>query len=172
MPDKSCKQAAKRPLTPAQQRAWLSYMQVYHRLEYEMNRQLQSECGLSLGDYTVMNALSHVPRHRLQLTSLAVAVGWELSRLSHHLRRMEKRGLVEWVASALDGRATDAVLTSHGWKALQQAAPRHVESVRRLVFSDLTTTEVAELADILSEIYDTIIREGTLPRPELPPPAA
>lgn len=50
MPGKSCKQAAKRPLKPAQQRAWLSYMQVYHRLEYEMNRQLQSECGLSLGD--------------------------------------------------------------------------------------------------------------------------
>ena len=49
-------------LTPSQQRAWLNYMQVYHRLEYEMNRHLQAECGLSLGDYTVMNALSNAPR--------------------------------------------------------------------------------------------------------------
>ena len=36
----------------------MNYMSVYHRLEYEMNRHLQAECGLSMGDYTVMNALS------------------------------------------------------------------------------------------------------------------
>jgi len=42
-------------LNPSQQQAWLSYMRVYHRMEYEMNRQLPSECGMSLGDYTVMN---------------------------------------------------------------------------------------------------------------------
>ena len=30
-------------LDPSQQQAWLSYMRVYHRMEYEMNRQLQSD---------------------------------------------------------------------------------------------------------------------------------
>jgi hypothetical protein len=77
-------------LTPAQQRTWLSYMQVYHRLEYEMNRQLLAECAMSLGDYTVMNALSSTDGHRMQLTSLATMIGWERSRLSHHLQRMTK----------------------------------------------------------------------------------
>jgi len=37
-------------LTAPQQRTWLNYMRVYHRMEYEMNRQLQAECGLSLAD--------------------------------------------------------------------------------------------------------------------------
>ena len=69
------------PLTGSQQRAWLNYMRVYHRLEYEMNRHLQTECGLSLGDYTVMNALSHAPERRMQLTNLANTIGWERSRL-------------------------------------------------------------------------------------------
>ena len=121
-------------LTPSQQRAWLSYMQVYHRLEYEMNRHLQAECGLSLGDYTVLNALSNAPGHRLQLTSLATTIGWERSRLSHHLQRMTKRSLVQRITSESDRRATDAVLTPAGWDVLRAAAPRHVAWVRQHLF--------------------------------------
>jgi DNA-binding MarR family transcriptional regulator len=153
-------------LTPSQQRTWLSYMQVYHRLEYEMNRQLLADCGMSLGDYTVMNALSIADGSRMQLTRLATMIGWERSRLSHHLQRMTKRGLVDRVQSETDGRATDAVLTDAGWESLQAAAPKHVAWVRRLFFSDLDGGQEAELAGILTAVYETIIREGTLPRPD------
>jgi DNA-binding MarR family transcriptional regulator len=153
-------------LTPSQQRTWLSYMQVYHRLEYEMNRQLLADCGMSLGDYTVMNALSIADGRRMQLTRLATMIGWERSRLSHHLQRMTKRGLVDRVQSETDGRATDAVLTDAGWESLQAAAPKHVAWVRRLFFSDLDGGQEAELAGILTAVYETIIREGTLPRPD------
>jgi DNA-binding MarR family transcriptional regulator len=153
-------------LTPSQQRTWLSYMQVYHRLEYEMNRQLLADCGMSLGDYTVMNALSIADGRRMQLTRLATMIGWERSRLSHHLQRMTKRGLVDRVQSETDGRATDAVLTDSGWESLQEAAPKHVAWVRRLFFSDLDGGQEAELAGILTAVYETIIREGTLPRPD------
>jgi DNA-binding MarR family transcriptional regulator len=90
-------------LTPSQQRTWLTYMRVYHRLEYEMNRQLQAEFDMSLGDYTVLNALSNSAEHRMQLTSLATLIGWERSRLSHHLLRMTKRGWVDRVQSNVDG---------------------------------------------------------------------
>ena len=152
-------------LTPSQQRAWLSYMQVYHRLEYEMNRHLQAECGLSLGDYTVLNALSNAPRHRLQLTSLAITIGWERSRLSHHLQRMTKRDLVQRISSETDRRATDAVLTAAGWEAVKAAAPLHVAWVRQIFFSDIRAEQEADLADILSTVYENILREGTLPRP-------
>jgi DNA-binding MarR family transcriptional regulator len=153
-------------LTPSQQRTWLSYMQVYHRLEYEMNRQLLADCGMSLGDYTVMNALSIADGRRMQLTRLATMIGWERSRLSHHLQRMTKRGLVDRVQSETDGRATDAVMTDAGWESLHAAAPKHVAWVRRLFFSDLDGGQEAELAGILTAVYETIIREGTLPRPD------
>lgn len=140
-------------------------MQVYHRLEYEMNRQLLADCAMSLGDYTVMNALSSAAGHRMQLTDLATMIGWERSRLSHHLQRMTKRGLVERIGSETDGRATDAVLTDLGWESLRSAAPKHADWVRRLFFSDLDSSQESQLADILSAVYETIIREGTLPRP-------
>ena len=158
--------AEKRWLTPVQQRTWLNYMGAYHRLEYEMNRQLQAECGLSLPDYAVMNALSNAPGRRLQLSTLATTIGWELSRLSHHLQRMAKRGLVDRVRSDVDGRATDAVLTDEGWKALRAAAPKHVAWIRRLFFSDLSDDRAGQLADLLAGVYASLLREGTLPAPE------
>ncbi|HYO00451.1 MAG TPA: MarR family winged helix-turn-helix transcriptional regulator [Mycobacterium sp.] len=153
-------------LTPSQGRTWLHYMRVYHRLEFEMNRQLQAECGLSLADYTVMNALSAASGRRLRLSQLATTIGWERSRLSHHLLRMAARGFVDRVQSDTDGRATDALLTDAGLKTLRAAAPKHVAWVRTLFFSDLDEDRVVELGDLLGEVYQTILREGTLPTPD------
>lgn len=152
-------------LNTSQQRTWLNYMQVFHRLEYEMNRQLLTDCGLSLADYTVMNALSHAPQRRAQLTALATTIGWERSRLSHHLQRMTGRGLVDRVKSDSDGRATDAVLTDAGWDELRAAAPLHAAWVRKAFFTDLDAQQEAELADALAVVYESILRVGTLPRP-------
>lgn len=154
------------PLNASQQRTWLSYMRVYHRLEYEMNRQLLADCGLSLSDYTVLNALSQAPGRRTQLTSLATTIGWERSRLSHHLQRMTGRGLIDRVRSDTDGRAIDVVLSEAGWGLLESAAPLHAEWVRALFFADLDGQQEAELADILETVYDSILRAGTLPRPD------
>lgn len=153
-------------LSAPQQRTWLNYMRVHLRLEYEMNRQLQAECGFSLADYTVMNALSDAPAKRLQLSQLATTIGWERSRLSHHLQRMATRGFVERAQSTTDGRATDAILTADGVKALRIAAPKHVAWVRTLFFSELDASRTEELGDILGEVYATILREGTLPSPD------
>lgn len=153
-------------LSPTQQRTWLNYVQVYHRLEYELNRQLQAEFGVSLADYTVMSALSSEPGRRLQSSRLATRIGWERSRLSHQLRRMETRRLVERIASKTDGRATDAKLTPQGWRLLKSAAPKHVAWVRTLFFSDLDDASADKLADLLGEVFETILRKGTLPRPD------
>lgn len=142
-------------------------MRVYHRLEYEMNRQLQAECGMSLGDYTVMNALTNAPRRRAQLTSLATTIGWERSRLSHYLQRMSTRGFLERVPSETDGRATDVVLTDVGWRAFRSAAPKHAAWVKQLFFADLTYGQENALADILTAAYESILRVGTLPRPDI-----
>lgn len=159
-------ESADYPLTERQQRAWLSYMRVHHRLEYEMNRQLQADSGLSLGDYTVMNALSQAPGRRLGLSALASTIGWERSRLSHHLLRMAQRDLVERTASASDGRGTDAVLTATGFRTLKAAAPKHAAWVRRAFFADLDVKREAALADVLGAVYENLLREGSLPHPD------
>ena len=156
-----------RRLNQTQRRAWLSYMRVYHRLEYEMNRQLQKDCQLSLSDYTVMNALTLAADSRAHLTVLATTIGWERSRLSHHVERMSRRGLVERRPSESDGRATDVVLTAAGRHAFESAAPQHAAWVATSFFSDLDTDQQDQLADILGVVYESILRHGTLPRPDL-----
>src|ERR1700757_4398778 len=87
--------SAFRTLRPDQQRAWLAYMRVQLRLAYEMNRQLQADSDLSLSDYDVLNALSDSPDGRMQIKGLAARIGWERTRLGHHVRRMNQRDLVK-----------------------------------------------------------------------------
>src|SRR6478752_7915236 len=99
--------SAFRTLTADQQRTWLAYMRVQLRLTYEMNRQLQADSNLSLPDYDVLIALRYAPRGQMQITELAAGIGWERSRLSHHLRRLESRGLVDLRPAESDRRATE-----------------------------------------------------------------
>jgi hypothetical protein len=54
-------------------------MQVYHRLVYEMNRQLLADCATALSDCVVMNALSSASGHRMQPDNLGTMIGWERS---------------------------------------------------------------------------------------------
>jgi DNA-binding MarR family transcriptional regulator len=69
---------------------------------------------------------------RLQITDLAALIGWERSRLSHHLRRLGDRGLTKRIQSEDDGRATDAVLTRKDMNAIAEAAPGRAALVRKL----------------------------------------
>jgi len=152
-------------LTPAQQRAWLAFIRLRLRLTYEMNRQLQAEANLSLADYDVLNALRYEPEGRTQITALAIRIGWERSRLSHHLRRLEGRKLVELRAAPTDRRATEITLTGQGWAEITQASTGHVELIQRLFFDGLPDELVEPMTVALESIYDNVIERGTLPRP-------
>jgi DNA-binding MarR family transcriptional regulator len=147
-----------------QQRAWLAYIRVQLRLSYEMNRQL-ADSGLSLPDYDVLTALSVADEGRLPITMLAAQIGWERSRVSHHVRRMSDRGLVSSGLSPADRRVTEVTLTSQGRQALKEAAPGHVDLVRRLFFGGLPADLVGPLAEALESVYANIIRHGSLPPP-------
>jgi DNA-binding MarR family transcriptional regulator len=148
-----------------QRRAWLAYIRVQLRLAYEMNRQLLTDSELSLPDYDVLAALSVAGEGRMQITVLAAQIGWERSRVSHHVRRMSTRGLVSCGISAVDRRATEVTLTARGRQALQEAAPGHVDLVRRLFFEGLPEGLLGPLSEALESVYANIIRQGSLPPP-------
>jgi DNA-binding MarR family transcriptional regulator len=130
-----------------QQRAWLAYIRVQMRLAYEMNRQLLADRDLSLPDYDVLTALSVADGGRMPITVLAAHIGWERSRMSHHVRRMSARGLVTCGLSAADRRVTEVGLTGRGRQALEDAAPGHVDLVRRLFFGGLPDGLVRPLSE-------------------------
>ena len=155
-------------LSEEQQDTWFAYMRVVLRLTYEMNSQLQRDSDLSLPDFDVLNALADSPGERLQLTALAARIGWERSRLSHHLQRMSDRGLVERSPSATDRRATDAVLTDAGRAAQASAAPPHAAFVRQMFFDGLDPALLTPLRTALEQVHEQVLTHGTLPRPGQP----
>ena len=150
-------------LPPAQKRAWVTFMRVQLRMNYEMNRQLQRDSDLSLADYHVLNALSTAPNQRLQITELAAEIGWERSRLSHQVRRLCERGLTDRVQSEDDGRATDAVLTKKGFNAIVAAAPDHAALVKKLFFEALPDELVSPFTAALEHIQASLNLNSSLP---------
>src|SRR5258707_6694762 len=102
-----------------------------------MNRQLLACSGMSLPDYDVLTGLSVAEGGRMSITVLAAQIGWERSRVSHHVRRMSARGLVTCGLSAADRRVTAGTPTAPGWQAPQEAAPAHVELFPRPFFRGL-----------------------------------
>jgi DNA-binding MarR family transcriptional regulator len=143
-------------LDDRQQQVWRAWLQVGSRLPAALNRQLQRDSELSLQDFDVLVQLTDVDEGRVRVSALAAALGWERSRLSHHVTRMERRGLVAREECDDDGRGAFVVLTPAGRAAIERAAPGHVRTVRSLVFDALAPAEVDALGDVLAAVLDRL----------------
>ena len=147
-------------LTDHEQRAWRGLVQMTSRLDARLNRELQQSSGLSLADYNVLVLLTEAPDGRLRMFQLIDDLQWEQSRLSHHLARMQRRGLVAREECATDRRGAFVVLTGPGRDAIEQAAPGHVDLVRHLVFDGLSADEVATLESIVGRVLSRVTAPG------------
>jgi DNA-binding MarR family transcriptional regulator len=132
---------------------WRTFRQMNAELLAHLGRRLVADSGLSEGDYGVLVHLSEAPEGRLRAFELVAALQWEKSRLSHHLRRMEGRGLVERHDCTSDARGAHVQITDLGRSAIGAAAPQHVADVRRYFIDALTP----EQQDMLSEISETVL---------------
>jgi DNA-binding MarR family transcriptional regulator len=139
-------------LDAGEQRAWRAWLDAHAFLSARLNRELQSGSGLSLSDYDVLVHLTDVPDGRLRAFELGQGLQWEKSRVSRQVSRMAERGLVAREAAPEDGRGAYVVLTSAGRRAIEEAAPAHVELVRRLLFDGLTAADVRRLEAIAGSV--------------------
>ncbi|WP_306207494.1 MarR family winged helix-turn-helix transcriptional regulator [Actinoplanes sp. RD1] len=143
-------------LADDEQRAWRAYLRMQARLTTELNRQLQATSQLSLADYDVLVKLSDTPSGRLRPYELQRELDWEQSRLSHHLSRMQRRGLVRREECDDDGRGAYIVLTETGREALTAAAPGHVGAVRNLFFDALQPGDAEVLHRLTTQILNRL----------------
>jgi DNA-binding MarR family transcriptional regulator len=79
-----------------------------------------------------------------------------LPRLSQVVARMEQRGWVRRAPDPADGRYTLATLTDRGRAKVAEAAPGHVQEVRRLVLDPLTSTQTRQLRETSRRIMRAI----------------
>jgi DNA-binding MarR family transcriptional regulator len=140
-------------LTEREHHAWRAFIRLQAELRTRMQRELQRTTGLSISDYEVLVLLSEAPGRRMRAYEIGAQAGWEKSRLSHHLTRMEQRSLVERQPCEHDTRYADIVLTERGHTAIVEAAPLHVAHVRSIFFDALSDEQV----DALSDAADTVL---------------
>lgn len=148
---------AGRWLSKREERAWRALQFMQMRLDAELARQLASESGLSYPDYLVLVALTDLPDGRMRLFELADVLGWEKSRLSHHVGRMAERGFVRKEKCGSDRRGAHVVVTARGRREIKAAAPGHVAAVRRLFVDHLTPAQidaVGEAAEVVLAALD------------------
>ena len=137
-------------------RAWLKLAGVMLKLSPALDSQLQRDCDLTHFDYLCLAMLSESDDRTLPMSELAARTNASLSRLSHVISKLEKRGWVARTPSPHSRRVTLVSLSEEGWKVLVDAAPGHVETVRSLVFDDLSREDVAALERIAGHIVERI----------------
>jgi DNA-binding MarR family transcriptional regulator len=134
--------------TAEELRTWREFIETTEALRSELSSRLQSESSLSPGDYAVLLALSEAKGGRIRSSELASDIGWERSRLSHHLGRMERRGLIRREECATDSRGAEVVLAPEGAEAFRAATVPHLRAVRELFVDALTSEQLAAAGEI------------------------
>ncbi|MER8072254.1 MarR family transcriptional regulator [Streptomyces sp. NPDC094034] len=146
--------APPRWLDPEQKAAWDSFIRMQETLIGRLSRLVQADSGMSASDYLVLVGLTERGNGRMRFLDLAKIVEWEKSRMSHQVTRMAKRGLVAREECPDDGRGAFIVATPAGYEAIREAAPQHVEHVRRLFIDALTPNQLSTLGRISQRVLD------------------
>jgi DNA-binding MarR family transcriptional regulator len=148
-------------LDAEQQAAWRAVVHLFTKLPPALESDLQSTAGLTLYEYTVLALLSEADTATLQMSELAAGTFSSLSRLSHVVSRLERRGWVTRQACPGDGRATQAVLTESGLVKVAGAAPDHVRAVRELVVDAITPAQLRQLGAAAAKVGQRIEERNT-----------
>jgi DNA-binding MarR family transcriptional regulator len=134
--------------TREQLHIWRGYIETAEVLRTRLGSRMQSESSLSSGDYQVLLTLSEADGKTLRASALASHIGWERSRLSHHLGRMEKRGLIGRATCADDVHGVEVSMTTAGAESFRTGSVPHLRAVKDLFLDALSPEQLAHVEDL------------------------
>jgi DNA-binding MarR family transcriptional regulator len=143
--------AAPRWLTAEQQQIWRAYLLGSALLQERIDTDLRP-FGLDRAEYEILVMLSETDGQRLRMAELADAVHQSRSRLTHTISRMEKASLVARTSCPTDRRGVWAELTAHGFELIKEAAPAHVETVRRNFVEVMSEEDYAAVGRVFTAV--------------------
>jgi DNA-binding MarR family transcriptional regulator len=152
-------------LSADEQQAWRSFLQAHLLLFAQLDRELTRDAGMPMAYYEILVRLSESPDRRLRMSDLAAFSNQSRSRLTHAVNRLSELGWVAREVCESDRRGAFAVLTDDGWQALVEAAPIHVDGVRRHLFDRLTAEQVTQIGLIGEAVAEPLRVRETNPDP-------
>ncbi|MGJ8721348.1 MAG: MarR family winged helix-turn-helix transcriptional regulator [Salinibacterium amurskyense] len=138
---------------------WRGFVSATQQLVSSLDKQLVQDAQLSGPEHAVLTALAEHAEQSdtlVRARDLGLSLGWDRSRLSHLLKRMEARGLLERTSCPSDARGLDVQITAAGLEAVQQASSGYTEFVRTHFFDVLTPDEQNALASVSRKIKGTL----------------
>jgi DNA-binding MarR family transcriptional regulator len=132
--------------------AWIGLLETHKRLTRELDAELDSKFRLTLSELELLGRLGAAPGRCLRLTSLALACGLSLSRVSRLAAGLERRGLIERRPCEDDGRAVEAHLLPVGLELLRDAQEVHFASVKRAFFDHIEESELRTLSAVFARL--------------------
>jgi DNA-binding MarR family transcriptional regulator len=139
-----------KPLSEEEIKTWHTFKQAGEIVFGLVVRDVAAVTSLSAGDYGVLSRLADLGGGTLRQIDLAKSMRWHKARLSHHLTRMQDRGLIE--REHVSGKEVFAKITKQGQSVLSDARPAHASSVRRHLLERLSHEETKALLKILTRL--------------------
>lgn len=146
-------------LDEKQLKEWMTFSALLIVLPGELDSEMQRLAGMTQFEYTVMAGLSESPERTMRISTLAQLSRGSISRMSHLIKRLEKRGWIRREPDRCDGRYTNAILTDDGYAKVVETAPGQLELVRRLVVDALTPAQLSRLGEISGRLLGGISSE-------------
>ncbi|MEV0350076.1 MarR family winged helix-turn-helix transcriptional regulator [Nonomuraea sp. NPDC050680] len=143
-------------LEPDEWDLWDTWMRARRLLDRELDRGLQRDHGISKAEFSVLVTLWRASGREMRVGDLVDSLGWEKSRVSHQLTRMENRGFVAQTQAGPSGRRTRIGLTATGCRIVQDAVLGHAGNIRRYFLDSLTPEQAATIRAWSEQIIDRI----------------
>lgn len=140
-------------------KAWRAFHKIGTSLLPHLGRQLTNHSGISGAEYVVLVALSELPVPAVNLNRLATGLGWEISRMSHQVSRMDEAGLVKKTKNLEDSRCFDVSITAKGRKIAEAAIPLQSKEINHCFSQVLTQAQMKSLIEI-SEAISNHMKEN------------
>lgn len=131
---------------------WRTLAALHARIEADLERALSAAVGLSVVEYTVLDALSRQDGWHMRMQQLARAAALSASATTRLVTRLEERGLITRILCADDRRGIYTELTAAGRALYDRARPLHDETLERVLGEAAAQPELAPLVDALHRL--------------------
>jgi DNA-binding MarR family transcriptional regulator len=132
-------------------RGWRTLAALHNLIEAELERSLGTAAGLSVVEYTVLDALSRQDGWHMRMQQLARATALSPSATTRLVTRLEDRGLLTRILCADDRRGIYTELTPAGRALYEQAHPVNDETLERVLAEASAQPELSPVVHALQQ---------------------
>jgi DNA-binding MarR family transcriptional regulator len=134
--------------------AWRTVLFAHAQVRRQLERELQAEQSMGLGEYELLLMLAYSDDRRLRMSELADMLALSRSGATRLIDRLEADGLVRRTSCDTDRRGAWAELTDAGYGRLREASPTHLRGVAEHFLDRMPASDLESLGRILDQVLE------------------